>query len=180
MKPSLYSQLPEAVRKKVDTTIKEHNFANYDGMVATVNAVLQEHGLEVSFTRSTLHRVAQDLRGILDQIRYTQEAANYLSEAFPDDDRTVSQASIRLIQDRLFRVAMESSKEGGELTPKELSSIAKAMADLVRADITDSKYRNEVRSKTQSVADEVEAIAQGGLSEDAAAIIRKKILGIAS
>ena len=61
-----------------------------------------------------------------------------------------------------------------------LSKAAKSIAEVSRASIANKKWQVEVRTKAELAANKVDAIARkGGLSAEAAASIRREILGIA-
>ncbi|MEO1208273.1 MAG: phage protein Gp27 family protein [Cyanobacteria bacterium J06638_20] len=176
MTPSTYAQLPAEIQSQVDAIIREHKFQNFVEMTQAVNGLLESAGVELRFSKSALHRVAQDLKEVLEQIKYSHQAAQYLTEAFPDGDRVVSEASIRLIQDRLFRLSMDS-----ELSPNDLTKIARAMADLVRADISNSKYREELKQKLEQKFVEMEKQTRGverSLDANTLRRIREEVYGL--
>jgi len=174
---STYDQLPEAVKAEINDLIKEFKFSNYVALTEAVNARLAEYGLEVQFSKSALHRVGQDLKGVLESIRYSQEAAAYLAEAFPDEQRNLNRAAIALVQDKMFRLILEAQRSGAELSAKELASISRAIADLVRADVSESKYREEVRAKLQAKFVELEKPSRQ-LDPETLRVVREEIYGL--
>jgi hypothetical protein len=96
-----------------------------------------------------------------------------------DDEGAVSEALMRLVQEKLFQVMLEFKVDPDK--PLNIASAAKAVAELSRATVTQKKWQAEVRNKATLAADSVEAIAKkGGLSADALETIRRDILGIAS
>lgn len=174
---STYEQLRPEAQGEVDRLLQEHGFRDYSGLVEQVNGRLQELGVELRFSRTALHRQGKKLQTIIDRVKESHVAAKYLMSAYPEEEEALSQASLRMAQDRLFTVLMDLESE---LTPKDLGTITRAIADISRANITEKKYRAEVQAKAEKEAAESDQLLKdAGVSDETAAIIRAKFLGIA-
>ncbi|MEX0271197.1 DUF3486 family protein [Leptolyngbyaceae cyanobacterium UHCC 1019] len=178
MLKSSYSRLPPEAQAGIDKILREGRFANYSELTDKVNGYLAEQGFEVEFKRSTLHRHGQKLQEIIESVKQSHEAAVYVMEAFPEDQEKISQATIRLVQDRLFTLLLECGEN--QIGSRELSAIGRAVADITRANIGERKYQEGVRAKAETAASETAEILKAqGISEETAAQIRAKFLGIA-
>ncbi|MGD1908178.1 MAG: phage protein Gp27 family protein [Leptolyngbyaceae cyanobacterium] len=170
---SQYEQLPEAAQGIVDRILREGRFADYNGLVDEVNEALAEHGYEVAFARTTLWRRGKELQELIERAKDSHEAAKALAETFPDDEALVS-ATIARLQSMIFELSI---KDG--LKARDISGLARAAADLARANVTDKKYRDEVKARAAQNSERARAIAQaGGLSPDAAEEIFNLVVGV--
>ena len=87
----------------------------------------------------------------------------------------VNEALMRLVQEHLFKLLMA---EEGEF---DLPKVARAVAELGRATVTQKKWQAEVRARAEAAAAAVEKIAKkGGLSAESVDQLRREILGIAA
>lgn len=167
---SKISKLPKAVKDWLDKALAENGFADYELLAAD----LKERGYDIS--KSTLHRYGQDFENRLGALRMASEQAKAIVQSSPDDDGAVSEALMRLVQEKIFQVLVATSNDGVDI-PK----FAKAISELTRATVSQKKWQAEVRAKAVIAADAVETIAKrGGLSADALDTIRRDILGIAA
>ena len=183
MKRSLFDTLPAATQTQIHQLFRANNFGDFDRITTEINGILETDGFEVKFSRSTVHRQAQKLKKILDEIRETQEASAYLMEAFPDEDKTTSQASLRLLNDSLFQLMMEirqSDEEGVSVQSKAklLKNLGDALTKATRADVTISKYRDEVKAKIEAKFADI--APRTGIDQETLRVIREEIYGIVS
>jgi Protein of unknown function (DUF3486) len=170
--------LPEDARQKVNQLLIDSNFAGYDQLADQINGLLKDYDLELQISRSAIHRYGKDFQQRCEALRIATEQAKAIVEATPDDAGDMAEALQRLTQERLFSILVELE---GDIGPKDLSAIARSVADINRTSVTTKKYAAEVKAKAQIVAQEITQIAtKGGLSDDAAAAIRAKVLGIAA
>lgn len=165
-------QLPDPVRAELDARLIKSGFAGYVGLAQW----LSEQGFEIS--KSALHRYGQQFEERVQALKIATDQAKAMVEVAPDDEGAVSDALMRLVQEKLFGVLMNL----GEIDPARinLGTLAKAIAQLGRASVTQKKWQTEVRDRAKAAAAEVESIARkGGLSPDTVSEIRRQILGIA-
>ncbi|MBF0261083.1 MAG: DUF3486 family protein [Magnetococcales bacterium] len=168
---SLVESLPADIRSWIDQALVEGNFSGYQAL----EELLRAKGYEIS--KSAIHRYGQAFERRLGALKLATEQARAITEAAPDDEDAVSQALVRLYQERTFDLLLKM-----EIDPKiSFASLGQAIAQISGTSTTLKRYQSEVRAKTKAVARDAEHIArQGGLSAEAAASIRQAILGIPS
>lgn len=168
---SLVESLPPDIRAWIDQALVEGNFSGYQAL----EELLRAKGYEIS--KSAIHRYGQAFERRLGALKLATEQARAITEAAPDDEDAVSQALVRLYQEKTFDLLLKM-----EIDPKiSFASLGQAIAQISGTSTTLKRYQSEVRAKTKAVAKSVEHIAQqGGLSAETAASIRQAILGITS
>lgn len=167
---SKVEQLPVDVREALEQKLIGNGFSNY----AALADWLTEQGFEIS--KSSLHRWGSGFEERVDALRIATQQAKAIVKASPDDEGDMSEALMRLMQERIFSALVSL-----EVDPKKinLGSLAKALAPIARASIAQKKYASEVRDRAQAAAAVVDRIASsGGLSAEGAATLRAQILGI--
>lgn len=172
--------LPEEVRHALERRLADSGFSNYSELTEWLNG----QGYEIS--RSAVHRFGQKVERRFASIKASTEAARLIADGAADEGDTRSEALMAMLQTELFD-AMVSI---GEIDDDELPAIerfammagaAKNIALLTSASAKLKEYQSKVKSKAEATATEVSnAAKKGGLSDEVADEIRKKILGIAS
>lgn len=173
-KASKVLKLPAAVKAWLDQALVENNFTGYEA----ISAELKARGFAI--TKSSLHRYGQPFESRLAAVRLATDQATAVVAASPDDDNAMNDALIRLVQEKVFTVLVETSVGGDEgLSVKQLGQITKAIADVGRASVQQKKYQGEVRARAQTAAETASEIAkQGGASHETIERIKREILGI--
>jgi hypothetical protein len=164
--------LPDEVRQQLEHRLVGGKFTGY----VELEGWLREQGYEIS--KSSIHRYGTQLEERLNALKVATDQARALVAASPDDAGDMSEAVLRLMQEKIFTALMDM-----ELDPADVSlpGLAKALAPLVRANIANKKFAAEVRDKTRAAAEAVEKLARkGGLEADTVDMIRRQILGIAN
>lgn len=168
---SKVSQLPDAVRETLEQKLLTSGFSNYESLSAWLN----EQGFEIS--KSSLHRWGSSFEERVEALRLATQQARAIVQASPDDAGDMTEALMRLMQERLFSALVEMNVDPAKLN---LGAVAKALAPIARASIAQKKYASEVRERAAAAADAVEKLARSnGLSADTADQFRRQILGIA-
>jgi hypothetical protein len=173
---SLVTVLPEEVKAALDQKMIRGGFGDYEGL----SEWLAEQGYQIS--KSSLHRYGSRFEERLGALALASEQAKAIATAAQDDGNAMSDALIRLYQEKIFELLMNM----GEIDPEnmDLSRLGATIAKLSDAGVKLKKLQAEVQEKAQKAAEEVDKILQpegkGGLSEDMATQIRAKILGIAA
>ena len=164
--------LPEATRQVLEQRLIAGGFAGYEALAEW----LAEQGFAIS--KSALHRFGSKFEDRCQALKIATDQARAIVEGSPDDDGAMSEALLRLTQQKLFDVLLEI-----EVDPEtiDLPKLARAIADMSRSTVTLKRYRAEVHAKAKSIADDVDKLAktEGGLSGDAVEQLKKKILGLA-
>ena len=170
---SKISKLPKAVKDWLDKALAENGFADYELLAAD----LKERGYDIS--KSAIHRYGQAFEYRLGALRMATEQAKAVVQASPDDEGSMSEALMRLVQDKLFKTLMEC--EPGPDKNIDLPKISKAVAELTRATVSQKKWQSEVKAKAAAAASAVSIkLHRGGISEDVIKQIEDEILGIAN
>jgi hypothetical protein len=167
---SKVGQLPDPIRQALEQRLISSGFGDYEAL----SAWLGEQGYEIS--KSALHRFGQTFEERCGALRLATQQAKAIVESTPDDEGAMSEALMRLMQERLFTVLLEMEVDPAKVN---IGAVAKALAPIARASIALKKYSSEVREQARAAAEAVNRIAtKGGLSAEAAADLREQILGI--
>lgn len=171
-KPSSIEILPQAVKEWLDTTLVEKNFSGYQ----LLENELKERGYQIS--KSAIHRYGQNFEKRLSAVKIATDQAKAIVENSKDDSASVSEALMTLVQEKIFTVLVDFDPDPKTLN---LNGLAKAVAELGRASVTQKKWASEVKKKTEeAAASVVDTAKKGGLSDDTVDEIKRRILGIAS
>lgn len=177
---SSITALPEDVRTWLNQALTEANFSGYQEL----EALMREKGFAIS--KSAIHRYGQKIERRFAAIKASTEAARLITEGAADDQDARSEAVIALCQTEIFEamIALQDASDE-ELPPLDrmgaMSSVAKNIAALTSASIRQKQFKTTVQAKAAEVADKAARLAsKGGMSVDAAAEIRRMILGIAA
>lgn len=183
-KRSKVELLPRALRDELNKKLVAGAFANYNAL----EKWLAEQGAAVGLApgeipkRSALHRYGANLERKLAAIKASTEAAALIAREAPDDADQRSAAVISLIQTEVFEVLValqEASESDPMKRAKLLAQVAKNVATLTRASVTQKKWEQEIRAKVNAAADRVAAIAKkGGASKQTVDEIWRAVTGI--
>ena len=164
---SKVAALPAAVRARLDTRLVEGGFSGY----AALADWLSGEGFEIS--HAAVHRYGQALERKIEAMRLATEQAKAIVAGSPDAEGAMSEATLRMAQERLFTLLNES--EGGNL--KEVAAAARAVADMARAGISVATERRRAAEAERAAAAERAdgAMRRAGLSGEVAAAIRAAV-----
>lgn len=164
---SKVEDLPVDVRDELDKRLFKGNFSHYKQLEVWLAA----RGYEIG--KSSLHRYGSRLEERMAQLKRSTEQAKALVAASPDDAGDMTEATMRLMQEKLFSLLMEV-----DIDPEsaDLAKIAKALAPLARAQIALKRFSTEVRERLEKVVEE-QAVAQG-MNAEQARFWREKFLGV--
>ena len=161
--------LPPELKEWLDAELVKRGFGDYVQLAADLKA----RGADVS--KSALQRYGSPFEQRMAQRKMASEQARAVVAAAPDEEGAVNEALMRLVQEHLFKLLMA---EEGEF---DLPKVARAVAELGRATVTQKKWQAEVRARAEAAAAAVEKIAKkGGLSAESVDQLRREILGIAA
>lgn len=163
---------PRDVRTRLDALIIERGFGDYAGLADW----LAGEGHPIG--KSALHKYGQGLERRIEQIRLATEQAEALVAAAPDDQGALADASMRLVQERIFEVMLAAEADDGHYDLKALASAARSLAETARASTT---VRQERRKVLREIAEQVRrAEAEEPDAEAAWVRIRRDIYGLAA
>lgn len=164
-------QLPPEVKAWLDQALAESNFSDY----ALLSSELAIRGHAIS--KSALNRYGQNFEDRLSALKIASEQARAVVNAAPDEEGSVNEALMRLVQEHLFKLLMT---DGDQF---DLPKVAKAVAELGRASIAQKKWtaehraaaRAELLKEQEQRLEEVRGI--DGMSEQLENRIRGILLG---
>lgn len=171
--------LEEEDKRWLNNWFKDKGFCGYE----EIANILQERGYNIS--KSSVHRYGQKIEQKLAAVQASTQAAILIADAAPDDGDQRSAAVLSLVQTELFNalIALQESSDEGADPAERLELIAKCskgIAEITKASVNQKKWQLEVQDRVEKAAKAVEKIIKkGGLSNETAAEIRQKILGIA-
>jgi hypothetical protein len=136
--------LPAELRKELDARLVRSGFAGHEGLAAW----LKSQGYEIS--RGTVGRYALGFKRRLAAIRMATEQARAVVEASPDQDNTVNDALMRLVQERLFRMLVDLQEiDVADATPELLAKLARSIAELGRASVSQKRWAEQMRAQAE-------------------------------
>lgn len=173
--PPRVELLPEDLRHALDHRLIRGAFSDYHGL----SAWLDEQGYAIG--KSALHVYGQGLKRKLAAIRASTEAARLIAQAAPDEEDRRSEAVMSLVQSEMFDILV-NLQEAEDADPDErvklLSQVARAIADLSRASISQKKHAAAVTAKLDALVSEAQT-GQTGLDLATLQRIRSEVYGLA-
>jgi hypothetical protein len=164
--------LPADVKAWLDQALVQNNFSQYE----LLSAELAKRGYEIG--KSGLHRYGKEFSERLKALRVVTEQARAVVEASPDEDGAVNDALVRLTQEKMFGILMELNVDPDEV---DIVKLTRAIAELGKASVAQKRWQTEARKQALSDAASVAGAAarSAGLTDEAAAQIQQRILGVA-
>lgn len=157
--------LPPQVMEQVDRLLIEGS------TFAEIEAFLAGQGHDIS--RTAIGRYGEDFMQCYRRLRVIEEK----SRALASDEQ--SGLILEEAASRLFALLILEAQLAGEIDLKCLPKLLSDFARLQSSNVQRERLRREVRKRVEKTAEEVEQSAKsGGLSDEAAEQIRRKILGI--
>lgn len=179
---SKVAQLPTEVRAWLDQQLVNSGFGNYSELTDQLNEKLASHELEFSVSRSGLGVYGKNLKDRIQKIKHSTEAARLLNDTMDDDGDALAIANIALAQDIIFNLMnkIDPDDEDQKINIKEITLLFRSLGNISRASLPlkqwNKKVREELARKKNELAAEINDVE--GLSDDQAAVIRAKILGL--
>lgn len=163
--------LPKEVKEWLDRALADGGFADYRLLAEE----LQARGFEIS--KSAVHRYGQKFEERLASLKMVTEQSRAIVMANPDDDNAINEALQRLTQEKMFDVLLTMEIDPAKVN---LASLAKSVAELGRASVTQKKYAEEVRQRERERAAELadEMGRAQGMGEKDVRFWREKFLGV--
>lgn len=151
---SKIAMLPKAVKAWLDGALVDGNFSGYEALEADLKA----RGYDIG--KSSIHRYGSEFEKKLATLKIASEQARAICAASPDDEGSVSEALMRLVQEKLFQVMLDFQVDPDK--PMNIASAAKAVAELSRATVTQKKWRAETQEKLDAKLAAMEKTASSG------------------
>ncbi len=175
---SKITQLPPEIKAELDRMLIARSFGNYDDIAAWLNEKLAALDMEITFSRSGLHRYGQGFEAKCEAIKIATEQAKAIVEVVGDDEGNLNEAIIRLIQQLSFDILVKADDADiAAMLPK----LGVMVAKLSKASVDQKKYAAEARKKAlEEAADSIEATAKlEGVSSETIQKIRRDVLMMA-
>jgi len=160
--------LPKAVKEWLDNALIEGNFSDYE----LLSSGLKEKGFDIS--KSSLHRYGSQFETRMAALKLATEQAEAIAKAVPDDENALSDALLRVVQEKVFSMLMNLEDE--KVSFAKLATIA---TEIAFASTNVKEFRSKVKEKAKAAAAKVDSLVKNsGLTGDAIEEIRRSILGI--
>jgi len=161
------SDLPQEVRREVDRLLIEGS-ATYE----EIKAFLASRGHDIS--KSAIYRYGRKFLIAYRKLRVVQDQSRALVADAGDDAMLLEEAAAKIFAQKIVEAQLEGAFDVLAL-PRLLSDFAK----LQSSSIMRERLKAQLRKKVSVAAEHAVKVARsGGLTEEKAAEIRKKILGI--
>jgi Protein of unknown function (DUF3486) len=176
LKRSKVFTLPAEIKAELDRKLVNSGFQNYDSLVEW----LVENECEIS--RSSVHRYGQRFQQSLSEIKVITEQAKAICEEVGDDENALSDAVIRLTQQRAFQFLLAMDLEDENHQKLTIKDIGTMVASLGRSSVSVREYRSKIRAQLEKKFKELESPTEGNrkVSPEALRIVREEIYGIFS
>lgn len=174
-KRSKIETLPAKVREQLEKILVQSGFSGY----RELETWCAEQGIKVS--KSALQRFGANFEDRVKAIKVATDQARAVVDASPDDDNAMNDALIRLVQERVFALLVESNS--GDLPASVLAKVTKSIADVGRASVQQKKFSIEFRDRILKKLDEKADEAVKGGDKTKAELyreIREDIYGVAA
>ena len=159
-------ELPQELKREVDRLLVEGN-VTYDD----IKAFLEEKGYDIS--RSAIGRYGKEFLAQYQRLRVIEEKSRTLvSEA--GDGMVLEEAAAKIFAQKIVEAQLLEGFDVLE-NPRLIADFAKLQSSTVARE----RFKRELKEKVEKTAESVvKAARQGGLSDEKAEEIRRKILGI--
>jgi Protein of unknown function (DUF3486) len=170
MRRSKVTLLPKDVRAELDRRLVEGSFSNYRGLAKW----LDEHGFHLA--PSTIQRYGHSFEERLAAVTLASKQAQAVTEAAPDNEGAMTDALARLVQEKIFATLVEAD----QISEGDVAKIARAVADLGRATISQKRWADQVRARLgeQKRAAMKKLHERRGIPDELAQEMRNILLGI--
>ena len=190
--PRKINLLPPELKHWLEEELVTRGFADYEALAEALNFRLEEEGYELRIGKSAIHNFGTEHAEF---IKYQAEASSW-AESWMQDNGLDSEAQrhnvlFQMITTLAFKVMKKQmTKEGDQIDPKELHLIGKMMKDIMASSGIREKLKSDERARirleerqraTEAAADAaVSAASEAGLSDEQAAFLRNRVLGLAA
>lgn len=180
---SIYD-LPEDLRDQLNAKLVGNAFSNYRELEDWLNAELEAREFELRVSKSALHRHGARFGERLERMRLATERARAFAEGARDDEGSLNEAIIRMVQvenmeflETLDELAMEPEQRAAVL-----GKLNTSIARVVRASVGSKKWMLEARDKAQQRLAALERETRGDgtpkFDPDTLRRVREEIYGI--
>jgi hypothetical protein len=165
---SKVNKLTPAIKAWLDAELVRRGFADYEELAADLKA----KGADVS--KSSLHRYGSAFEERLAKLKMASEQARAVVAASPDDGDAMSEALLRLTQQKTFDLLIDAEIDPSKV---DFNKLTLNVSRMVRASLPLKKWRSEVKTKMQGSMKllELEARAMNGDKSEGALEMLKRV-----
>lgn len=156
--------LPPIVKAWLDQMLVEGNFSGYEQL----SAELEKRGCSVS--KSALHRYGSAFEASIARLKVATEQARAVVAASPDDAGDMTEALMRLTQQKVMQLVVDCEIDTENV---DMNKLALIVSRLARSSIPVKRFQAEVKAKLRKVLDEAESKANSGDGLSALDLIKK-------
>lgn len=182
--------LPPALRAELEQRLIDGTFHSY----STLAKWLLKNGFKIS--RTALFRYGLTFDRKLHAVRVATEQARIVCEQFKDDDASIQDALLRLVQTQLFQVLVAGNEkqpvdtlreqerraaleeEGGPIEPVNIHAVARTVATLARAEAEFRKRTQRAREKIEAAQKKIDEAQSHGLPAESAEQIKDVLMKV--
>lgn len=176
--PSKIALLPPEARATIDAWITDPRNTITD-ITERLPALLAEHGLEVTISRSAVGTYAQKLKQIRE--RYAQAnivAENWAGEFGDPNDSKVTSLLVNIVRTLAFDAAMDAQAGANNVTARDLKDLAVTVQKLEQA--ASASHKRALSARQAALEDAAAAVADEGkargLTRETIELVQQKIL----
>lgn len=176
-RPSSIDQLPEDLRVEINAALRDRKLTQ-TRILEAINPVLDARG-EKPISKSALGRYAMAVEEKGAMMREAREAADALVGGLGENKGTdLGRAVTELVKTLSFNLVLND----GDVDVDTLNKVALISQRIERASVLSQEREKKIKTQAlEAAADAVEeTAAEGGLSDEAADMIRRQILGVKS
>jgi Protein of unknown function (DUF3486) len=182
--------LPTDLRAELERRLIDGTFQSYGAL----SNWLLKNGFKISTT--TLFRYGRTFERKLDAVRIATEQARIVCEQFKDDDASIQDALMRLVQTQLFQVLV-AGNEKQEVTslheqerraaleeqaeiiePINIHAVARSVASLARSEAEYRKRNERAREKIAAAGKKIDEAQAKGLPVESAEQIKEVLMKV--
>ncbi|SDU26948.1 DUF3486 family protein [Desulfobacula phenolica] len=181
-RPSSIDLLPEDIRSQLNAALRDRRMTQKQ-ILEIINPLLDERGKK-PISRSAINRYSMQIEEKGAMMREAREAADALVGGLGEQKTTdLGRAVTELVKTLTFDLVLSGRDEEGEAIGVDtLNKVALIAQRIERASKISLDREAQIRKQVlEQAADAVdETVVEGGLSDEAADMIRRQILGIKS
>jgi hypothetical protein len=174
-------------KSRIETDLEPADLAEFQRLLAngrlTIDGLTQwldGQGYEIS--RSSVGRYVQGFEQVAAKLRQSRQMAEALVAELSDAATQGKQGRmlVELGRSIVFDLMMKIQSDGAEIDTKDVQQLGKGLADLARALRLDQDFETKLQetANKKAAVTAAEAAREAGLSDEAAAAIQRKILGV--
>lgn len=174
MKRSSVFNLPPEIKAELDKRLLNSGFQNYTALAEW----LSENDFKIS--RSSVHRYGQSFQCNLSEVKAITEQAKAICSEVGDDENALSDAVIRLTQQKAFEFLLNLNLDDENHEKLTIKDIGVMVATLSRSSVTVRDHRHKMLAQIDKKLKELETAPtdKRKVSPEALRIVREEIYGI--